>query len=160
MQVTVPCAVRVTSRPSKVSGSPSGSESLAMTLTVAVPSTVVAMSSAATGGSSTVIVTVAVLESTVPSLALNVKLSVPWYPLSGVYVYDPSAATLTEPWAGSLTLEYVKVSPSTSAAVTDPSAGVSTPVTTASSSATGASLAGVTVIVTVATFESRLPSLA
>ena len=66
------------------------SESLSTSLAVTVPVMVVSSSplaapSAATGGSLAMIVrlTVATLLSSVPSLTLKVKLSLPLYPLSG-----------------------------------------------------------------------------
>ena len=64
------------------------------------------------------------------------------------------------PWAGAVTTAYVSASPSTSVAASVIATGVSSGVVTAWPSATGASLTGVTVMETVATFESTVPSLA
>ena len=52
----------------------------------------------------TVIAIVAVFESTVPSLARNVKLSAPLKSGSGVYVQEPSGSTVAPPSEGSATL--------------------------------------------------------
>ncbi len=51
----------------------------------------------------TVIAIVAVFESRVPSLALNVKLSAPLKSGSGVYVHEPSGSTVAPPSEGSAT---------------------------------------------------------
>jgi hypothetical protein len=59
----------------------------------------------------TVMLTVAVLPSAVPSLALYVKLSGPLYPAVGVYVKEPLAFSVTVPWAGSVTFTAVSESP-------------------------------------------------
>ena len=59
--------------------------------------------------------TVAVLESTVPSLALNVNESGPVYPALGVYV-NAGADPLNVPCPGPATTEYVNASPSLSLA--------------------------------------------
>ena len=75
-------------------------------------------------------------------------------------MYEPSAATVTVPWAGSVALAYVRGSPSTSLAVTESDSAVSSAVVGVALSATGASLTDVTVMVTVAAAESTVPSLA
>ena len=64
------------------------------------------------------------------------------------------------PWAGPATTVYVRVGLSTSVATSVPVAGVSSAVVRVPSCATGASLTAVTVMETVATFESSEPSLA
>ena len=62
--------------------------------------------------SATVIVAVAVLESTVPSLALYVTVSVPLQSVSGVYVNVLPDKDVV-PFDASVTMEYVRTSPST-----------------------------------------------
>ena len=70
------------------------------------------------------------------------------------------AAPLNAPCAGPATITYVSGEPSTSVALSVIAFAVSSSVVTAWSPATGASFTAVTVSVTVAVFESRLPSFA
>ncbi|MOA10670.1 hypothetical protein D3C78_1305700 [compost metagenome] len=72
----------------------------------------------------------------------------------------PSVFTITEPLVGLVPLVKVNVSPSASVAVTVPFTATSSLVVLASLLAIGASLTGLTVMVTVATLLSELPSLA
>ena len=145
----------------KVSASPSASVAVS-TIAFAVSSAVVAAWASATGAwftCTTVRLTVAAAESTVPSFALNVKLSGPLYPAAGVYVRF-GATPLSVPCVGAVTTAYVSVSPSTSVAVSVIALAVSWFVVTLCAVATGASFTGVTVSVTVATFEFSVPSFA
>ena len=57
-----------------------------------------AMSFLAIGSAWTWMVSAAAVESTVPSLALNVNESLPWKLVSGVYVYYPFELTTVVPW--------------------------------------------------------------
>ncbi|MOA02330.1 hypothetical protein D3C78_1217770 [compost metagenome] len=68
--------------------------------------------------------------------------------------------TTTEPLVGLAPLVKVNVSPSASVAVTVPFTATSSLVVLASLPATGASLTGLTVMLTIATLLSELPSLA
>ena len=90
----------------KVTSSPSVSLAVIL-ISTAVSSSVDAVSSSVVGASLTaamVIVTVEVLLSPVPSLALKVKVSVPLKLVSGVYVtVDPER--LVVPLEASLTME-------------------------------------------------------
>src|SRR5438445_3859614 len=107
----------------------------------------------------TVRLTVATFESTVPSFALNVKLSGPEYSAAGVNVRF-GAVPLNVPCAGPATMLYVSASPSTSLAIRMIGAAVSSAVDTLWPVATGAWLTWATVRLTVATFESTVLSLA
>ena len=126
------------------------------------------MSSVATGASltaATVIVTVATFESSLPSLALYEKLSLPLKFADGVYVKLPFALSASVPWAGPVTSPAVNVPPSMSVSLPNtPGAatmsGWSSVAVYASGSATGESFTALIVIVTVATFESAVPSFA
>ena len=82
-------------------------------ISTAVSSSVDADTSSVVGVSSasTVIVTVAVLLSSVPSLTLYVKVSVPSKSEDAVYV-TTAPLMLVDPFDASLTIEYVKVSSS------------------------------------------------
>src|SRR5439155_9607035 len=147
-------------------GSPSASESLARTRGAATAGGVSSAvdptsSSAATGAVSrrTVSVTVAAFDVRVPSLAWYVKLSGPVYPASGVYEYEPSAFSVSEPCPGSLAFTAVIGSPSGSLsfARTPGAATVrawSCATSCASSTATGGS--GLPATVTDAVSESTL----
>ena len=73
---------------------------------------------------------------------------------------DPSALNTRSPCAGPLTKVKVRASPSTSVALTWPPTDESSAVSAEPSLATGASLTAVTVIETVATLLSAVPSLA
>src|SRR5207302_9723890 len=145
----------------KVSASPSASVAVS-TIAFAVSSAVVTVCPFATGAwltCTTVMLTVAAAESTVPSFALNVKLSGPKYPAAGVYV-TVGATPLSVPCAGAVTTAYVSGSPSTSVAASAIAVAVSWFVVTLCAVATGVSFTGVMVSVTVATFEFSVPSFA
>src|SRR5437899_10492325 len=144
-----------------VNVSPSASVAVS-TIAFAVSSAVVTAWASATGAWLTCItvrLTVAAAESTVPSLALKVKLSGPKYPAAGVYVTF-GATPLNVPCVGATTMAYVSGSPSTSLAVSVIAFVVSWLVVTLCAFATGGSFTAVTVIVTVATFEFSVPSFA
>ena len=78
----------------------------------------------------------------------------------------PFAATLTVPWVGSVTLAAVRVSPLSASVSLARTPGAATTrvvflgVEYESATATGAALVAVTVRLTVAVFESIVPSLA
>ena len=113
----------------------------------------------------TVIVTVAIFESASPSFALYVKLSVPFQSASGSYTNEPSSAKVNVPWLTSVTRTDVRASESASVSPssTPGAAIVSVPFSLTeyvSSSATGGVFVELTVIVTVAIFESASPSFA
>ena len=91
------------------------------------------------------------------------KLSVPLKFAAGVYVKLPSAASVTVPFAGlapSVAVRVVPASASVSFVRTVPLTGASSVVDAVSFAATGVSLTASTVIDTVATFETAVPSLA
>ena len=91
------------------------------------------------------------------------KLSVPLKLAFGVYVKLPSDASVTVPLAGfapSVAVSVVPASTSVSFARTLPLTAVSSAVDAVSFAATGTSLTASTVIDTVATFETAVPSLA
>ena len=88
----------------------------------------------------TVTVTVLVAESTVPSLALNVKVTTPLALAAGVNVTLLPAIVPSVPVAGSKTMKYVSVLPSASDASKVISLAVSSLVLSATSVATGAVL--------------------
>ena len=113
--------------------------------------------SAATGASLTgLTVTVTVAKSpTRPSSTSTTNESVPLKSWSPTYSKVPSELTVTEPLDGSSRSVKFRSSPSMSDPVTCPVMTVSSSPETARSSATGGSFSGVTVIVTVATFEAR-----
>ena len=104
-----------------------------------------------------VIVTVEVLLSPVPSLALKVKVSVPLKLVSGVYVTVESVK-LVVPLDTSDTILKVTSSPSASLAVILISTAVSSSVDAVSSSVVGASLTALTVTVTTDTAPKNWPS--
>ncbi len=87
-------------------------------------------------GTPTLTVTVATLESSSPSLALNVNVSRPVKPPSGVYVTS-GAVPESVPFDGWFTIEYTRSSPSGSVATSVIATGVSSSVITSWSSATG-----------------------
>ena len=83
------------------------------------------------------IVTVATLDSLTPSLASNVKESVPLKSAAGVYV-RLALAPASVPCSGAVTSEYVSGSPSASDAASVSGSGVSSSVDELSDEATGA----------------------
>ena len=88
----------------------------------------------------TVTVTVLVAESTVPSLALNVKVTTPLALAAGVNVTLFPAIVPSVPVAGFPTMEYVRVLPSASVAAKVICLAVSSSVLSETSVATGAAL--------------------
>ena len=111
--------------------------------------------------STMVTLTVAMFDTSAPSLTWKVKVSVPAWPDDGVYVNAPVAAlvTVAVPREPLVTMPNDKVGESTSLATSVPETGTFSSVVTALSLARGASLTGVIVTVTVAMFESVVPSL-
>ena len=103
--------------------------------------------------------TVALLAE--PSVAWYVNESVPLKSPFGVYVNEPSALRASVPFATSLSSTAVSASPSTSESLVNTLSPVSVPSSSteyASSTASGGSLTGLTLIVTVAASQNSVPS--
>ena len=120
-------------------------------MSTGVSSSVVAVSSTATGLSSTGS-TVTVTVALSPPLMVYSNVSTPLKSTSGVYFKVPSKFSSTVPFVGCVKLTTVIGSPSTSVSLsnTSISTGVSSSVVAVSSTATGLSSTGSTVTVTVA----------
>ena len=106
----------------------------------------------------TVIVTVAETLFALPSLTLNVKLSVPLKLVFGVYVISVSAP-IRLPWVGPVSIIYFKESPSESSPLSMTGIGLSSCAVICSLKAIGQSSTGVTLIETIAGRLLNLPSL-
>src|SRR5687768_8820945 len=106
-----------------------------------------------------VMLKVASFELSVPSFAVNVKLSAPFSFAFGVYVRF-GAVPLRMPFVGALVIVQLAIDPSTSVATSVVATAVSSSVVALPLFATGASLTAFTVIVTVTAAEDRVPSVA